>query len=175
VTMTQPSAGLTELQSAVEEAIARYVSSNPASARRHREAIRARTPDTIGGSSRHRCTPQHRHHRAPRAQNKSGPARSHLAVCTRIRGKHAIPRNPAATPGERRQVVARTEASRCAHPVSHSHLASPSAAQRCRLARQRAVYALLRHCSARRVNPAIAGLVDAAGSQATSRTCASAA
>jgi glutamate-1-semialdehyde 2,1-aminomutase len=36
--MTQPSADLTELQSMVEEAIARYVSANPASARRHREA-----------------------------------------------------------------------------------------------------------------------------------------
>jgi glutamate-1-semialdehyde 2,1-aminomutase len=40
VTMTQPSAGLTDLHSTVEEAIAGYVSANPASARRHREAQR---------------------------------------------------------------------------------------------------------------------------------------
>ena len=38
--MTRPAAGLTDLQSTVDEAIARYVRANPASARRHREAER---------------------------------------------------------------------------------------------------------------------------------------
>jgi hypothetical protein len=38
MSMGEPAAGLTDLQSTVEEAIARYISANPASARRHREA-----------------------------------------------------------------------------------------------------------------------------------------
>ena len=38
VTMTRPAAGLTDLQSTVDEAIARYVAANPASAARHAEA-----------------------------------------------------------------------------------------------------------------------------------------